>query len=72
MQTDKIGWNGRSTGQAGDRQCRGIGGHNRPLRQMRQGLFGDVLLNLAIFEDRLDHQFTASEVLVAVHRLDPL
>ena len=57
-------------GQPGDRQGRGIRGHDAVFADHRLGLPGHVGLDLAVLEHRLDHQIAAFKIAVFRGRVD--
>ena len=60
----------RGLREARDRQRRGVAREHRVLRDHGLGLRGDVGLDLAVLEHRLDDEVGAREVVVARRRLD--
>ena len=71
MQADELVLFLHRSGQAGDRQGRGVGGDQRIRQRDPFGRGGDIGLEVAILEYRLDDQVAACKVGVLVGGLDP-
>ena len=70
MDADEVGGANRRFGQAGDRQGRRVGPHDRRIGELGLSHLGDLGLQFRILEHGLDDKVSALEVVIIGGRLD--